>query len=300
MAMGGANVIPGVSGGTIAFITGVYDKLIHSLKAFDLDAMKLLVRFKFKAFYDHVNLGFLFLLFFGAIISLITVGKALDYLMNLGEVQERYVWSFFFGLILASVYYVGKQIQYWNAPVVISGLIGLCIAVSLAFFEPAQESDSFVYLMICGAVAMSSMLLPGLSGSFVLILMGNYQLIMLEAIPDRDLRIITAVGIGAVIGFVLLSRAIAFLLDRYQNQTISILTGFILGSLLLIWPWKEKVYLMDEKGELLLKGGEPVVASYNWLVPAMNQTLWIAVLLMMAGYSLVGLVEYFGSKNRSK
>jgi len=240
--MGGANVIPGVSGGTIAFITGIYDELIKSLKSFDLKAINLIFRFKFKELAIHVNLQFLAVLMLGVLVSLVTFGKAIKFILDSGETQERMVWAFFFGLIVASVYYVGNQIKKWDASVVASGLVGLALAVALAFLKPAQESDSFVYLTLCGVVAMSSMLLPGLSGSFVLILMGNYRLIMLEAIPDRNLKIILAVGIGAVIGFVILSRIISYLLAKHESKTISGLTGFILGSLVIIWPWKEKVY----------------------------------------------------------
>ncbi|MBC6400809.1 MAG: DUF368 domain-containing protein [Ekhidna sp.] len=296
VAMGGANVIPGVSGGTIAFITGVYDKLITSLKSFDLHAIKLLLKFKIKDFAIHINLQFLMVLMMGVLVSLVTFGKAVKYIIDLGEIYEQMVWAFFFGLIMASIYYVGKQIKKWNASVVISGLIGLIIAIVLAFLKPAQENDSFFYLTICGVVAMSSMLLPGLSGSFVLILMGNYRLIMLEAIPDRNLEIILAVGIGAVVGFIILSRIISYLLTKYENKTLSGLTGFIFGSLTIIWPWKEKVYLLDESGSLLLKDGEKVVSGYEWFLPEFDGSVLVAASLMIAGAVLVWLVEYLGNK----
>lgn len=298
--MGGANVIPGVSGGTIAFITGIYDELIESLKAFDVKAVNLLLRFRLKEFASHINLGFLVVLMLGVMVSLVTFGKAIKYVMDLGETQERYVWAFFFGLIMASVYFVGKQIRKWDASVVVSGVIGLMIAIGLAFLKPAQENDSFVYLMVCGVVAMSSMLLPGLSGSFVLILMGNYRLIMLEAIPDRDLRVIAAVGIGAVIGFVILSRIISFLLHNHESKTISGLTGFILGSLVIIWPWKQKVFLVDSSGELLLKEGEKIVSGYDWYIPGFDATVLVAMGLMIVGAGLVWLIEFLGNKTKKE
>lgn len=300
MAMGAANVIPGVSGGTIAFITNIYDTLIQSLKSFDLKAINLLLKFKLKEFADHVNLLFLAVLMSGMVVSLVTFGKAIKYIMDMGDAQERLVWAFFFGLIMASVYFVGKQIKDWNVSVVISGLLGLAVAVGLAFLNPAQENDAFVYLMICGVVAMSSMLLPGLSGSFVLILMGNYKLIMLEAIPDRNIKIIIAVGIGAVVGFVVLSRIISFLLAKHESKTISGLTGFILGSLVIIWPWKEKVYLTDATGAFLLKKGEKIVSSYDWYLPTIDSSLIIAIALMIAGAVLVWLVEFLGNKSVKK
>ena len=298
--MGGANVIPGVSGGTIAFITGIYDTLIESLKAFDVKAVNLLLRFRLKEFASHINLVFLVVLMLGVMVSLVTFGKAIKYVMDLGETQERYVWAFFFGLIVASVYFVGKQIKKWDASVVTSGVIGLMIAIGLAFLKPAQENDSFVYLMVCGVVAMSSMLLPGLSGSFVLILMGNYRLIMLEAIPDRDLRVIAGVGIGAVIGFVILSRIISFLLHNHESKTISGLTGFILGSLVIIWPWKQKVFLADSSGELLLKEGEKIVSGYDWYLPGFDSSVVVAMGLMIAGAALVWLIEFLGNKTKKE
>ncbi len=298
--MGAANVIPGVSGGTIAFITGLYERLIASLKSFDLRAIRLLLKFDLKGFVSYIDFWFLFVLILGAVIGLVTFGKALDYVMGLGESQERYVWSFFFGLILASVYYVGKQIKTWSPAVIISGLIGLAFAISLAFLKPAQENDSFLYLVICGVVAMSSMLLPGLSGSFVLILMGNYQLIMLDAIPNREVKVIAAVGIGAVIGFVILSRFISFLLDKHESKTISGLTGFIFGSLVIIWPWKHKVLLLDQNGDFLIRKGEKVVSGYDWFFPIPDFRFVVAVSLMVVGCVLVWFIEYLGSKNSSK
>ncbi|MEM6735888.1 MAG: DUF368 domain-containing protein [Bacteroidota bacterium] len=300
IAIGSANVIPGVSGGTIAFITGVYDLLIESLKSFDLYAVNLLLKLKLKSFAQHINLSFLLILMLGVAFSLVTFGRVLKYLMDLGETQEQWVWAFFFGLIIASVYYVGKQINKWKISVFVSGILGLFIAIGLASLKPAQENDSIFYLMLCGAVAMSSMLLPGLSGSFVLILLGNYKLIMLEAIPERNIKIIIAVGLGAVAGFIVLSRMISFLLKNHESKTIGGLTGFVLGSLVIIWPWKEKIYLKNENGEYLLKEGEKIVEGYDWFFPAIGNSLFISMVLMVFGAALVTLVEYLGNKRWSQ
>lgn len=300
MAMGGANVIPGVSGGTIAFITGIYDRLIDSLKSFDLKAVRLLLQFKLGDFVKHVDLWFLVSLMLGLFISLVTFGKALKLIMEMGESYEQAVWAFFFGLIVASVYFVGRQISHWDTRVITSGIMGLAIAVALAFLNPADENDSFGYLIICGVVAMSSMLLPGLSGSFVLILMGNYKLIMLEAIPERNIKIIIAVGLGAVLGFVILSRVISYLLSNFKNETISGLTGFILGSLVVIWPWKEKLYLQNQNGDFLLKKGQRIVSGYDWYLPEAGNATFVAVGLMFAGGLIVWLVEYLGSGSQNR
>lgn len=288
VAMGAANVIPGVSGGTIAFVTGIYDELISSLKAFDAQAIKLVSSFKIKELLEYINAKFLLILFVGIGISLVTLGKVLKYLF---ETYSEPVWAFFFGLILASVYFVGRTIKEVNTSTIVSFLLGTGLAIALALVKPAAENDALWYLFICGIVATASMLLPGLSGSFVLILLGNYQLIMLNAVPDRDLKVIGVVGIGAVVGFVVLSRIIHFLMHKYESPTLGGLTGFILGSLLVIWPWKSPVFLKDEGGQLLLKKGKEVVMGYEWFLPELNLQTGLAVLLMIVGVGLVWLLE---------
>ena len=201
-------------------------------------------------------------------------------------------------MILASVIFVGATITRWNTSTVVITLAGVAFAVTLALLEPAAQNDNIFYLIICGVVAMSSMLLPGLSGSFVLILMGNYQLIMLEAIPDGNLKIIAAVGIGAILGFVILSRIISFLLDNYKDNTIGGLTGFIFGSLFIIWPWKEEIFLAANSGELILKKGEPVVQGYDWYFPEMTSVTFLAISFAVLGFALVYLVEKLGATNK--
>lgn len=291
VAMGAANVIPGVSGGTIAFVTGIYDDLIGSLKSFDITALKLLIKLKLKDFANHINLNFLFILFAGIGVSLITIGKLLKFLFEEYPVP---VWGLFFGLILASVIQVGKTIKTWDSKTIISTIIGALIAISLAFIKPAAQNDSSWYLIICGIVAMSSMLLPGLSGSFVLILMGNYQLIMLDAIPNRELKVIALVAIGAVLGFLILSHAISFLLGKHESPTIGSLTGFIFGSLLIIWPWKREILLTNSNGELLYKKGKTIVMGYEWLAPTFDQVGLVALCLILVGFVTTLALEKLG------
>jgi putative membrane protein len=187
---------------------------------------------------------------------------------------------------------VGKNIDKWDVKSWLPLIIGTLIAVLIAYLNPANENENIFYLFICGIVAMASMLLPGLSGSFVLILMGNYQLIFLEAVPDFNIRILIPVVFGSVVGFVLLSRIISFLLDRYRNSTIGILTGFILGSLVIIWPWKKALFLVNESGDYVLKNGKYVVESYEWFLPdLMDPQSWIAALFILSGVILVILIE---------
>lgn len=290
--MGAANVIPGVSGGTIAFVTGIYEEFINSLKSFDLTALKLLFSGKLGKFMDHTNLKFLVILFIGVAVSIVSLGRVLDYLF---ETNSFLVWSFFFGLIIASIYYVGKMVKQWSASSVMALLVGCSIAVVIAFIKPGTENAETWYLLVCGVVAIASMILPGLSGSYVLILMGNYHLIMLEAPSDivGNWKILLPVVIGAILGFLILSHGIAFVLKKFYNQTIALLTGFVVGSLVVIWPWK----ISDPATEIVGRGGEMKTTSYLWMKPdfSNNQTYY-ALLLIVAGILLVWGIEKIGSK----
>jgi len=184
-------------------------------------------------------------------------------------------------------------VQSWKISSVVSFIIGTAIAAAVTFMTPAAESDNFFYLMLCGVVAVCSMILPGLSGSFVLILMGNYQLVAINAINNRELTILVPVLIGAVAGLIAFSHFLSWLLKTYKDQTIALLTGFILGSLSILWPWKKAVYLKDTAGELLLKDGLPKVARYIPEWPAeLNQEVLFSALLMIAGILTIWAVEY--------
>lgn len=293
--MGAANVIPGVSGGTIAFITNIYEELIDSLKSFDIKAIKLLLNLKFKAFGAYVNFPFLLVLFTGIFISIISFGKILSFLFDNYPI---YVWAFFFGLILASIYFVGRTISKWNLTTILMIIIGVTIAAIISYLNPASRNENVFYLFICGVVAMASMLLPGLSGSFVLILMGNYQLIFLEAVPDFNLAILTPVVLGSIAGFIILSRIISYLLKQFRDGTIGLLTGFILGSLLIIWPWKRPKYLFDEAGEIVVRKGKMIIEGYTWYLPQIEDAAtWISVFFIILGIGLVIFIESYAKKS---
>jgi putative membrane protein len=292
-AMGVANVIPGVSGGTIALLTGIFERLINALKSFDVEAVRLLFKFKFKEFAQHVDFGFLVAVFLGVGVSIISVAKLLEFLFQSYPV---YVWSFFFGLILVSVWFVGKSIGKIDAPAVISFVVGTAVAFGLSLMNPATENTAFWYLIICGAVAICSMILPGLSGSFVLILMGNYQLIMIYAVSHFDMGIIIPVGIGVVVGLLAFSHFLSWLLSRYARQTMAVLTGFIFGSLGTIWPWKNPVYLMQD-GVEVLKNGKPIIQSYQMYFPQeFSVEVVVAILLMIAGMAALWALERSSEK----
>jgi len=269
------------------------DKLIDSLKKMDITALKMLFTFRIKELLAYINFWFLFFLFMGVGLSIVTLGKLLKWLFQIYPIE---VWAFFFGLIVASVYSVGKAIKKWNASSIGGLIFGTAVALSLAFLKPATENNSFLYLFICGIVAICSMLLPGLSGSFVLILMGNYQLIMLTAIPSGDFSVIIPVAMGALIGFIILSHFISFMLNKFELSTIGTLTGFILGSLLIIWPWKNTLYLTDELGNFILKKGDKIVMGYESFLPSLAQSQTIvAILLMVLGSVMVLLLDKFGA-----
>ena len=291
--MGAANVIPGVSGGTIALVTGVYEELIESLKSFNIQAIRLLLKRDFKGFSTYIHLDFLIVLFLGVGLSIVSLAKLIEYLFNK---NEQLVWSFFFGLILASIYYVGKMVKNWNIISLSSLILGITFASFMAFIKPVSENASIYYLVLCGIVAVSSMILPGLSGSYVLILMGNYQLIMLQSVSDpiNNMSILLPVVIGAIIGFLGLSHGISYVLKKFYNPTISLLTGFVIGSLIIIWPWK------IASDTITARNGDLKVVSYEWLFPEINKDNLLCLILILAGIILVWLVEFLGTKLNSK
>jgi putative membrane protein len=281
VAMGAANVIPGVSGGTIALITGIFEELINSIKSFNLIALKLLFTGKLKEFAQHINLGFLIAVFFGIAISIITFAKLLDYLFNNFPV---YIWAFFFGLILASVYSVSKTISKISIAVISSFIIGGIIAVAITFLTPAMENSQTWYLFMCGIVAACSMILPGLSGSFILILLGNYQLVMIEAVNKLDIKTLAPVVIGAGVGLLAFSYVLAWIFKKFKDQTISLLSGFILGSLPILWPWKQNI--------IEVFGEKTKVVGYDWQLPtAFNIEVMAAIGLMIVGIVCIWVME---------
>ena len=285
IGIGTANVIPGVSGGTIALLTGIFERLIDSLKSFNLTAIKLLFSGKFKEFAKYTDLIFLCSVGCGVLIAILSVARIFDYLF---EHHPIYLWSFFFGLILTSIYYVGITIEKWDWKVVLSFIIGTAIALFIAFGKPAKENDNLIYLLICGVVATCSMILPGLSGSFVLVLMGNYQLIMIDAVNDLNLKILIPVIIGGVVGLIAFSHVLSWIFKKYRNITIALLTGFILGSMPIIWPWKNTV--------ITIVGNEEITTGYDYFLPEMNIQFAIDLVIILIGTSIIVLTEKIAKK----
>ena len=229
--MGVANVIPGVSGGTIALITGIYEELINSLKQFDIKAFKLLLSFDITGFIKYTNLYFIIAVFGGSIASVFSIASLFKYLFANYPIL---IWAFFFGLIIASIYFVAKRINKWSPSTLLSLIIGTSIAISLSFMTPATENANLFFIFICGIIGISGMMLPGLSGSFILILMGNYELLMVTAVTDLNITLLAIFFLGSVFGLMSFSHALSWIFKHYKNATLALLTGFILGSLSII------------------------------------------------------------------
>lgn len=293
--IGAANVIPGVSGGTIALLTGIFERLIDALKSFNLTSLKLLLKLKLKEFAEYTDLVFLAAVFGGAVASIFTFARLLAYLF---ENYPVFVWAFFFGLILASVYFVGKTIEKINLSVILSFIIGTAIAVWISLQNPATENDAFFYLVLCGVIAIISMILPGLSGSFILVLMGNYQLVMIYSVNSFDFNVLLPVALGVVIGLPAFSNVLSWIYKKFKNQTIASLTGFILGSLIVLWPWKHPQYLVGNDGLKVLKAnGDPVISSYIRFLPEqINLEVILAIAFLILGVLSVWSVEHFAKK----
>jgi putative membrane protein len=282
MGMGVANVIPGVSGGTIALITEIYEDLIKSLKSFDKKAFQLLLSFNIKDFITHTNFYFLTAVFSGSIVSVFTIASLFKYLF---ENYPILIWAFFFGLIVASIIYVGKRIKTWSKATIISLLIGTILSISISFMTPATENSNLFFVFLCGIVGISGMMLPGLSGSFILILMGNYKLLMVTAVTELNVILLGVFFLGSAFGLMSFSHILSWVLKKYKEETLAILTGFIIGSLSIIWPWKEIA-------ESLIVNGKEKVISYNSYLPAeFNTQTQLAFALMILGYYLVYLLE---------
>jgi len=295
VGIGTANVIPGVSGATIAIITGVFERLINAVKSFDLTSLKHLCHGRVREFSLRVDLPFLGPLLFGVALAIVSLAKLLAYLFSSYPV---YTWAYFFGLILASIYFVGKTVNKWTLFNVALCISGAAFAVVLTYLNPSVENRSITYIFACGVVAICSMILPGISGSFILILMGNYELIVLEAINQRELSILMPFLAGCGIGLVGFSHLLSWIMKRYRPETLATLTGFICGSLVTIWPWKKAIYRLDELGEPLMKHGEAVIFKYQPIWPgSLGTEVIIAIAVGAIGIVSIWIIETLAKKH---
>ncbi len=275
--MGAANVIPGVSGGTIALVTGIYPRLIEALRqASRPGTIRLFLQGNWKIGWQQIDGTFLAALGIGVVVAILTLARVFDYLLQHHEVETM---AFFFGLVLISVLHVGGTVSRWDAVRGVVFMVGTLIAVGLALMAPAEANPAFWYLILCGIAAICSMILPGLSGSFVLILMGNYVLV-LRAIKELDLGVLLPLALGCGLGLLGFVQVIGYALKRAPNTVIALMTGFVCGSLLTIWPWKHT------RTEQVLVAGEhrEMVVGYQWQLPdTYGLEFWIALALMAGG-----------------
>lgn len=298
--MGAADVIPGVSGGTIAFITGIYDQLISSINSINGTAVKLFFSGKFKEFWKHINGTFLLSLFCGILFSVVTLAGLMQYLLESHPIQT---WAFFFGLIVASSLFILRGIEGWNLKAVIFLILGVCLGIIVCTLSPTTTPDALWFIFLSGAIAICAMILPGISGSFILLILGKYKYIM-EAITGlttgqavgENLVILGVFAIGAVCGIIAFSRILNWLLSRYHKQTLLVLAGFIIGSLVKVWPWSNMEAIMlaqfPQASEVLNNLSVEILRNeYYRMLGQVDYQIGSAILFALLGFSLVTGIE---------
>ncbi|WP_017730239.1 DUF368 domain-containing protein [Nafulsella turpanensis] len=288
IGMGGADVVPGVSGGTVAFITGIYQELLDTIKSFDVEALELLKAKRLKDFWQHINGTFLVVLLGGIVTSLLTLAQLIVYLLATYPIQ---VWSFFFGLIIISAILVFKEIRKWSIWVALFGLIGIGISYYITIAAPAETPTDLWFIFIAGAVAICAMILPGISGAFILLLFGKYEYI-LSSLRDLNFSVIIVFALGCATGLLSFVRLISWLLDRYYNMAVALLAGFMVGSLNKVWPWKEALlYRVDSHGVRKAVVEESVSPTVYAEVTGQDPLVLSAVLFMALGIFMIVAIE---------
>ena len=316
LVMGAANKVPGVSGGTVSFVLDFYEELIFSFQRINFKAFKLLVRGKFKSFFVYTNAQFILLIMGGSIFSYFSISLILDYLL---KNYELYVWSWFFGMIVGYILYIGKGFIDWIKRDFIYIIFGAVLGLAISFLTPAKENDNLWFVFICGIIGVSGMTLPGLSGSFILILLGNYVLLLVDSVNVlssviRDvfsfnfgflkdpfkiyyLKIIGVFTAGSAFGLVTLSHILGYVLKRWYQVVTAVIIGFITGSLGIVWPWKEKIFKIENHQLVLDQKGNQVIENYQRYVPDLNDsTTWFAIFYVIMGISLILVIDFYGRK----
>ncbi|MEZ4803703.1 MAG: DUF368 domain-containing protein [Gelidibacter sp.] len=289
IAMGAADAVPGVSGGTIAFISGIYEELISTISGVNLTLFTTFKNEGFKTFWKQLNGNFLVALLTGILISFVSFMRLAKYLI---EHHPVLIWSFFFGLIVASVYFVGKQITKWNASAIISFAIGTIAAYYISQLPSMSDTDSSLFLFFAGALAICAMILPGISGAFILVILGAYKTLS-DALHDFDFKKIVVFAFGALVGILSFSRVLKWLFKHYHNATLAILTGFIFGSLNKIWPWKRVLTWRKDSAGMDIPLVEKSISPFNY---EGNPQLVFAICLMLIGFLTIFILERIGDK----
>jgi putative membrane protein len=285
IAMGAADVVPGVSGGTIAFISGIYEELLASISNVNFNLLKTLKKEGFKVAWKQLNGSFLAALFIGVLISILSLAKTIKYLL---ENEPILLWSFFFGLVTASIIYIGKQVEKWNYKLLLLAIFGAAFGYIITIVSASTTTEiNYIFLIFAGAIASCAMILPGISGSYILLLMGVYPIVM-TAITNRDFKIISAIGIGVVLGLLFFSKLLKWLFSNYKNEMLVVLTGIMFGSLNKVWPWKITVTTyLNSHGEtkpLLEQSISPF--SFDG-----DPQLMLSILLALAGFFIIITME---------
>lgn len=295
--MGGADVIPGVSGGTIAFITGIYEELINSLKAIDRTAMRHLASFRIATFWKHINGSFLVTVLAGILTSLLSLARLMTYLL---ENHPIAIWSFFFGLILVSSPLILRDIRRWNPGAVIAFALGIVIAYTITVLSPTETPTNLLFIFLCGALAICAMILPGISGAFVLLLIGKYEY-MITALIEFNLPVILVFAVGCLLGLIGFSHVLSWILQHYRYPTLALLAGFMIGSLNKVWPWKEVIaYRFNHEGVQVPAFDKSVWPGRYLEVTQQDPKVFYAILFAAAGIFLVVAIEKTAAYLRSK
>ena len=318
LAMGAANKVPGVSGGIVALVGGFYEEFIYSLQRVNKVALGLLISGRFQSFFKYINGRFLVFLITGMLISYFSVSKILDYLIIHFEL---FVWSVFFGMILGSIYSIGKDIKLKNINTIAFLILGIVIGLGISFMDPAKQNDHLLFVFFCGIISVSGMTLPGFSGSFILILLGNYVLLLVDSVnalydtiinifsgnfsftedPERSrmLLVLAVFTLGSLTGMVTFSHAINYLLKKFRQKTLAIILGFVIGSLGVVWPWKKTIFLTNEEHKILVdSNGNQIIESYKRYIPDLNTETWIAIGFIFFGLGIILAIEWYGKKQQ--
>lgn len=314
VGMGAANKVPGVSGGVVAFVAGFYEEFIYSLQKVNKKAFLLLINGRFKSFYQYINGQFLGVLVLGMIFSYFSVSKLLDFLITK---YDLFVWSAFFGMIVGSIFYLAKDFGTWNRKYILYLLLGVVFGIGISFLEPAKENSNLIFVFFCGIISVSGMTLPGLSGSFILILLGNYVLLLVDSVnalydtiadillwdfswasnAERIelLKILIVFSTGSVVGLVSLSHLLAYVLKRFKKATYAVIIGFIAGSLGVVWPWKEKILEINAFGEIErdAHGNEILLGYVRYLPDNFGWETITAIVFILIGIAIVLSLDWY-------
>jgi putative membrane protein len=285
LAMGAADVVPGVSGGTIAFISGIYEELVASISNINFSLLKTLQKEGFKVAWKQLNGSFLAALFIGVLISILSLAKTIKYLL---ENEPILLWSFFFGLVMASIIFIGRQVEKWNYKLLLLAVFGASFGYTITIVSSTSITEiNYLFLVFAGAIASCAMILPGISGSYILLLMGVYPIVM-TAITNRDVKIISAIGVGVVLGLLFFSKLLKWLFSKYKNEMLVVLTGIMFGSLNKVWPWKITVTTyLNSHGEIkpLL---EQSISPFSF---DGDPQLILSILLVLTGFFIIIAME---------